>query len=242
MSSHRIALLALGLMGIPGCFALFPLDEFQEGPAVADGGVQEGGTSSDARTDAPSFEGGANDRLIFVTNATFSGNLVSQTGGEGGAVAGDAFCTDAARRAGHTGTFKALLSDASAPAKSRVLDDASRARLIVDSTGQKIAPSVTVLFQNGPAAAINHTESGGEVEAGDGSCNTQPSPLGQAVAIVWTGANATGGRSDANPCGNWKSNASGTTAQAGVTTADKWLNAGCAITCDKSAHLYCLQE
>lgn len=241
MFPRRIAsiTLALGLVvGIPGCFVLFPLDEYQEGPAVTDSGAPESGIIiDDARTDAPaSAEGGSNDRLIFVTNGTFTGSLASQSGGEGGAAAGDAFCTDAGRRGGHAGTFKALLSDATVPAKSRVTDDPNKARPIVDSTGHKVAASIAVLFQNGPEVAINHTESGGVVEAGDGQCN------GQAAPVVWTGANATGGRSDANPCSNWKSNAAGTSAQVGIATADKWLNAGCAVTCDKTAHLYCLQE
>lgn len=245
MPPRRIAsiLLAFGLIvGIPGCFVLFPLDEYQEGPAPLDAGLHDATALVDAGSDADAAtsDAGSTGRLIFVTSAAFAGNFASLVPADAGTgnAGGDLICTELARGAGLPGSYTALVSDTNAPAKSRLTDDTSKpARPIVDTTGAKVASTIALLFQNGPQVAVNHTESGDEVAVSPGTCN------GASAALVWTGSNATGGRADANPCSNWKNNGSGANAQVGLTTAGtKWLNGGCGIPCNNQAHLYCLQE
>src|SRR5262249_23852873 len=67
-----------------------------------------------------------NGKLVFVSSTTYTGNL-------GGLSGADAKCQSLATSAGHTGTFKAWLSDDLVDAKSR-LTHAMMPYVLVDGT------------------------------------------------------------------------------------------------------------
>lgn len=222
------AVLTLGFAAT-GCFVIFPLDEYEDGQvSVADGAAFDGGDAgvTDARSDAPERPNLDGGRVLFVTKATFTGDL-------GGIEGADAKCQEAARAAGLAGDFVAFVSLAGSPLQR--FGDAKSTTPIIDTTGRTIASRYVTLEKNGPEIEIERDEYGALVRpaADAGSCATNP-------AVIWTGAGGDWSATGAD-CAQWRSASDG---QPGVVGAGfdraQWL-AACSINCAQKAHLYCAQ-
>lgn len=120
---------------------------------------------------------GGNSKL-FVTSATFSGNL-------GGLSGADAKCNAAAQSAGLAGTFVAWLSDSNADAITRVQDFGPWSLV-----GGQMVFSNKASLATGPSVAPNQDERGAQVQ-------------GQ----VWTGT-AGGGLMASTACVDWSADTS----------------------------------
>lgn len=157
---------------------------------------------------------------VFVTKATYSGDLTLR-GGEGhGLDAGDALCQVAAEGAQLDGRFVAYLASKNADAIDRIKDD-----------GPFLTLKGTVAYRNrsalGAAISIPLTnESGDEPSMNDGFSTT-----------FWSGASAAGRATEAH-CNGWTSDSPGylgtTASPRGTTTYD--------FSCSGSYHLLCVEQ
>lgn len=159
-------------------------------------------------------------RRVFVTNKTYTGDLLPLEAPAGGPKGdGDAICTTAANTAGLGGTWHAWLQDADA-----LLQRYPRPPVVYRLDGQKVFDGIGQLT---PSVAINRDENNNQVTGNDN---------------VWTGT-----RTDLKPactCSNWTTRAaadnSGSVGSLGATTKD-WTAKQC-ISCAATAHLYCFEE
>lgn len=231
--SRRFALTILLAASAAGCFALFPLDDYNEGQPVVDSGVDArpdagiadaSGDAADARP-KPSLDGG---QVLFVSSGTFTGDF----GGLNGA---SNRCQEAATDAGLPGTYVAVLAVAGNPLTRFV--SGKNPRPLIDTTARTVASQVSVLVESGPAIAIDRDEHGAPISfsGGDGGgCGASP-------AVTWTGAAANGSAAQRD-CNEWNVSKVGQTGQVGLGfDKQQWL-AACELTCDQKAHLYCLQQ
>ncbi len=163
------------------------------------------------------------EKLVFVTNAEFTGAL-------GGLSGADAKCQAAAFNAGPslTGTYKAWLSDTSDSPSTRFVQATVPYKLV---DGTVIANNWADLIDGTLLAAINVDENG--------------DPGSNGVA-VWTATETDGtlisGATTALTCDNWTL----TTAQADGGRRDfssfAWTDAGAPNACTGLDHLYCFEQ
>jgi hypothetical protein len=154
-------------------------------------------------------------KRMFVTNATYSGNL----GGRSGA---DASCQGSATQASLGGTWKPWLSDPTTDAIGNV--PAVGSWFLVNGT--KVFESKAG-FASAPLAAIDRDEHGNIVAGG---------------LAIWTGTVVGGTRGTTN-CLSWTATAPelAVVGTIGALTA-AWTDNGTASLCEASGHLYCIEQ
>lgn len=249
MTGSRRLFLRLGFVMLAstavGCFALFPLDDYQAGT----GADADGGNGLDAAQSSTSSSGGftqdgapvnVNQKHVFITSVLTDGDIVAAGGGGNY----DALCQSLAADAGLTGKYRVWLSGAHSPL-DRFFPDASPPSgvKLVDLQGRPIAASWSQLLQTGALEnpiEIDETRrrvSEEELDASFGSCSGLYTP-------VWTNTLSDGGPgpSGISNCTEFTSNGSGNTAIVGVVTdARTQWTASCAFSCNLKAHLYCFE-
>jgi len=164
---------------------------------------------------------------VFITKAgTIKGDFSSSsTTGLAGA---DELCNTYAEAAGLTKDYKAILSDSSTTAKSRLVFTGA-IYTVSGSIKTKVADSSVELFNADTVSIlskIDWDEEGMSVSSGN----------------VWTGSNVDG-TSDGNDCTNWTVVTSGTNGNSGdVNQIDgKWID-NANLACNLTAHLYCISQ
>lgn len=237
--SRRFAFVILvpGLALATGCFAFFPLDDYQDGAAViVDGGGfetgnSEGGSSSSSGNVKPDLTKG---RVFFVTKTSVKPDF-------GGIPGADEICATAAKDASLPGTYAAFLSIKGEPVLRFITEaDATDAGLpIIDATGRQIAPSFTALLAGQePAIQIDRDENGGQInftnDGGIPACEVNE-------GVAWTGSDTNFSASNAD-CALWRTTSDGTSATVGFgVNRGSWLST-CKASCARTAHLYCTQK
>ena len=184
---------------------------------------EDAGTSLDAAAEAdadagsPACNGDAScERLVFVTNATFTGNL-------GGAAGADAKCDAAAKASARADvrarTFKAWVSTATEDAIDRVTNGQAAYRR---TDGALVAPNLAG-FLTGLVNPIDRNENGDEVSA-----------------EVWTGTQNDGRKN--NHCLSWTSTSLDHVGKRGSSkaTTSAWTDSA-APTCNQQGRLYCFE-
>lgn len=182
--------------------------------------IDAGAGAPDAAADAPvgkvSCEGGLDcERVLFVTSATYDGNLL------GGVAGATAKCNQLASAVPALSglTFRAFLGTRAAPIAA-VMPKGTKPYRLVDGT--QVATSFADLTDGSLAAPIDLDESGKKV-----------------TGEAWSGANGSGG--DSNDCDAWtRSGNQGSAGAIGVTTA-AWLGPN-PRGCKNLFHLYCVEE
>jgi hypothetical protein len=175
-------------------------------------------------------------KRVFITSATFHGDLRGQGGGVDGLDGADRICAAAASAVALDGTWLAWVSTSGVDALSRL---PTNARWTLLDGVTEVFPS-NDLIQLGPRHAIDLSETGVTLSAAGG-----------ASPNVWTntdrlGRNSSTGQSDA--CADW-------TSQAGVAglgvvfnaalaprTGLSWTDTGLPQGCGASHHLYCFEN
>jgi len=248
---RRIVAAGVSLV-VAGCVSLSGL----RGDHVADGGadadVADTGTADtsvvptvdgavEAAADAAEAAAPVSGHRIFVTSATFDGNL-------GGASGANARCATAATNAHLTGMFKAILSDPGGDAKDRLTFVDT---IYIVATGHQIstvATDATELWGGKLRTPISYDE------------NENAVPLG----AVWTGSAADGTLPGSCHCQQWTL-ATGQSSigncsymQAGVFHSGGWAGSSAATNqewalanwaagatsydCALQARLYCVEQ
>lgn len=157
-------------------------------------------------------------KKVFVTSATYNGNL-------GGLAGADAKCQTAASSAGlaNAANFKAWLSDSTTDAVSRLTSDGPWVRL----DGVPVAGSKADLTDDSINTSLAVTE------------NTTyfANNLG-----AWTGT-LKSGLKDTNTCNNWSDATVGFSGTSGAVSSsnDGWTQMS-ATVCNASFHLYCFED
>jgi hypothetical protein len=172
---------------------------------------------------ASTLPGGA--MRLFVTSASYSGNLSSLRGtSAAGLQAGDALCNNAAQGAVLGGTWKAWLSDSTENAIDRIADLGPWYRI----DGKKVFNNRANL-QTTPLATLSVDERGETLDWGE----------------TWTGTGATG-TSSGHTCDSWSTAARSyyTLGEFGNTcsTSSAWTSAGDDGQCDVKRHLICIEQ
>ena len=171
-------------------------------------------------------------RLVFVTEGTYTGNLIAEAANLGldasgtGLEAGDAICQDEAEADGLVGDFTAWLSDGvptgeHTNAKDR-LTDTGLPYILVDTTA--IADDLTDLTATGADNALD-LDAFGALQAG----------------LVWTGTHPSR-LAALNNCTDWSNagNISGLTGDSGAS-GNTWTS-GASPVCSEFHRLYCFQQ
>jgi hypothetical protein len=181
--------------------------------------------------------GGSNKNYVrvFVTSTTYDGNL-------GGIAGADAKCQARADAASLGGTWKAMISDGSTNASSRILN---RTKPVFTISG-KLAwnPSQQVILggDTNPANGYGSLPFGGAGIVGSAINITE---LGTAPAayVVWAATNTNGLVQGTSHCSNWTSNSSGISGYYGNASATNatWISQNVS-PCNNSYRLYCLED
>lgn len=187
--------------------------------------VTEGGSTADANIHDPCPDAGPH-RFLFVTNATFRGDLARDAGTTGRA-AGDQRCNESARAAGLPGTYVAWLSTTTDHPTVRPMPGVA---IVLPRACEVLAPDVISL----PGIAMlpvapSSTELGGTL---DSPC------------FVWSNTTRNGTTEDMTSCEEWTSTDAGATGSVGACDNQdyEWTAWG-ARTCDNAnVHLYCLEN
>ncbi len=158
----------------------------------------------------------AYDHRIFVTSTTNSGNL-------GGLSGADTICQTRAVAGGFSGTWKAILSDTTFNASSRIVITGP----VYNTNNTLVATGKTDFWDGALSVAVGYNEFG--VAA---SANT------------WSGSTSSGAKDQPNSCSNWTSNSASNYAaygQTGVATSN-WIAAGSSALCSNNYRLYCINN
>jgi hypothetical protein len=182
--------------------------------------------------DASSTTGGVTvAKRVFITAATFHGDLKTQGAGSDGVDGADRLCASAAAAAGLGGTWVAWVSSSEVDALTRLADD-GRWNLL-DGNTEVFASRGTIQF--GPQHAIDLADTGVTLLAGE---------------TVWTntdsfGKNSTDGQNDA--CDDWSAQ-TGLAAVGVLFDADfggpglSWTDTKQPLACGGEHHLYCFEQ
>ncbi len=157
-------------------------------------------------------------QFIFATTNSYTGNF-------GGIYFGDYICQTEATSAGLSGIWKAVLSDASTAASSRVSLSSTIYNLRALSSGgtQKVTDGVN--FWNGLYySPVTYTATG----------------LAATNTIEWTGSTAAGAVTASN-CSNWTTQLAATSGEYGTSTSTAALATG-VTTCNTARGLYCINQ
>jgi hypothetical protein len=156
-------------------------------------------------------------KTVFVSSATYNGNL-------GGLTGADNKCQALATAAGLPGTYKAWLSDGTGSPSTRFTQHDF---YYVLANGTKIADNWTDLTDGSLANRIALSESGAAVND----------------VIVWTGTGTTGASAGSN-CGNWSQSGYLNRGMDGASyyTDSWWTSYSEGAFCEGGYHLYCFEQ
>jgi hypothetical protein len=200
-----------------GRIAIYYTTNTFAGTSSVIGGAASGGASV-AGGDGTVYTTGAelSPQLIFVTSATYKGNL-------GGLAGADATCNSLTQTNGLGGSWKAVLSDGSISVASRIPIIAPIYNLRSDSASgpQLIAANSTALWSGTLDTAVGYSE------------------LGIATTDnIWSGSNIDG-TSSTNHCSNWTATTGNGEYGVSNTYDNSWLAAGIG-SCNTNLRLYCV--
>lgn len=168
---------------------------------------------------------------MFVTSTTYDGNL-------GGIAGADAKCQARAAAASLGGTWKAIISDSTTSAKSRMTN---RTKPVFNLAGFLVwNPSVPLMFSSDSSTTTGAPPWG---TAANLANEPEITELGTTVSTsVWTGSYSTG-LVYGTHCSNWTSNSSGVSGGYGnpAYKTTNWILQG-SVACSNSYRLYCLED
>ena len=191
-------------------------------------------TTTPTTTADESTSGGVVAKRVFVTAASFHGDLKQQGAGADGLEGADLLCAAAATSAGLGGTWVAWVSTSGADAISRLASDGRWT--LIDEVTEVFASRSQIQF--GPKHAIDVTEAGAPLL-----------PSGVDLPVVWTNTDSFGKYSDDgenNACDDWS-------AQTGVAAVGvifdpavggpglSWTDTKQPRGCGGEYHLYCFE-
>jgi hypothetical protein len=188
------------------------------GPTGSDGAT---GATGATGADGPGADLDAPTRTIFVSSATYNGNL-------GGVTGADATCQALADAAGLAGTYYAWVATSSSlDPESRFTTTPTAAYVRPDGT--QVASSWADLIDGTLAATITVTESATTVTGTD---------------RVWTSVRETGAFYSSINCSGWTSSSSAVSGALGLDgqTDERWTQTSTAQACNASGHIYCVQQ
>ena len=161
-------------------------------------------------------------KRVFVTSATYTGNLKVQGGGADGLEGGDKLCQLAASAATLGGTWRAWLSSSTINAIDRIADVGPWYRL----DGAKVFNNKASIVTAGPLVAIDVNEVGGTPKA-----NT------------WTGTKKSG-VFDSFSCHDWTDEApvNGYEGIVGITVGVTFWTESSSNPCHLENTLYCFEQ
>lgn len=175
-------------------------------------GNNGGTTAQDAGKTAVSTSNSSNPAKVFVTRATYKGNL-------GGIVGANDKCRQAASNAKLSGMFVAFLSADTGSALSRI----SGKGPWVNMVGQTIFSDTPSSWSGFPASSLDYDEYGQPASPPD----------------YWTGS-AQGGTSSGLTCSGWSSTSARGTMGTGVWTDSKWISS-MDMSCNFEMSLLCVE-
>ncbi len=175
-----------------------------------------GGTTADAGTDAGVHA--AHPRL-FVTSATFTGDLVTPGRSSDALTAADTLCNDAAADAGLGGAWQAMVAVGSARAFTRL--EAGAPYLLVGTSTQVFKTATTLRAL--PEVPLNRDEFGAVVPA----------------SAVWSGTDRTG-LNNGVTCNDWSREDGGVGSVGFTHDAGAWTGA-VNQPCASQGRLYCFE-
>jgi len=187
-----------------------------------DASSKDGGESCnvDCECHSGSCDGGSCRHRVFVTSDQHSPDFGSLS-------SADTKCDDIASNAGLKGNWRAVLSDSSTDATSRITVDAA----VDELDGDEVAGDASDFWSDSHSEDLDIAEDQSNLSnCGDG-CDDDH---------VWTGT-TTSGTGQGNYCGDWtstNSNATAGTGDAGRTNSE-WVEET-TEPCDKQLHLYCI--
>lgn len=162
----------------------------------------------------------SSDHRIFVTSSSFNGNL-------GGLSGANSLCNTAARGAGLSLNYSAILSTSSSDAETRLNITGNVFIFTDETTPQLVASSGVALWEanfNSLNSAVNRDELFNIV-----------------TANAWTGTGVEGRFIAGNGCDNWTSNSGGEDGFVGDSgrVDEQWVE-GLPIACSFTHRLYCI--
>jgi hypothetical protein len=167
----------------------------------------------------------AGRKRVFVTSATYSGDLKTHGKGDDGLEGADNLCNLAATAANLGGTWTAWLSSSTADAIDRIADVGPW--YLVDQCTRVFANKASIAV-SGPEVGIDLTEQG-----------VMPEPYN-----AWTGSDETG-RADPFNCNEWTNDQPihGYEGRVGLpeSTSSFWT-ASSSNPCDGKNRLYCFEQ
>lgn len=169
-----------------------------------------------------------NPKRVFVTSQMYTGNL-------GGLAGADQKCQQLAVSAGLLGTYMAWLSDDTGSPSTR-MNKANIPYVLVNGT--KVANNWDDLIDGDLLAALNLTETGGAVPAGNTKCG------GDGAKTVWSNTDIHGNLfSHIDSCTNWTST-NGQSHWGGADQIGPYWTEWCNGTpgCDRLSPIYCVQQ
>lgn len=212
--------------------------------ACSSGTTQPGAVigATDAATGNPTPDGGAEDgspgtdaavssgrKRIFATSASFTGDLKTAGAGTDGSDGADRLCAAAAKSAGLSGAWFALLSAPSADARDRVSGEGPW--VLVDWTTEVFKSKEAMFSGVSPSTGLDVDEAGKKIQ----SPNT---------IQVWTGSQSNGTHWG-HDCEGWTTAAASPSSLYGgtgqPTVGGAWLGGG-GTGCEAKLHLYCVEK
>lgn len=200
----------------------------QEGYETCEKGEQNG----DGVTCDPNHCQWGNSRYIFISSATFRGNLESNLVETTGVKRADDLCQILAIGGGLPGSYYAWLSDNNGSETSDVAsrmggaEDGADVVYVMPKGGVVIANGWDELVSDGPEEPIIRTESGGLL-------NDPP-------VRVWTNTAMDGTSLGQSACNNWTS-ADGFGFTGSTTVGSAWTSLEPFLCVKTTVHLYCIQ-
>jgi hypothetical protein len=160
---------------------------------------------------------------IFLTPGSYLGSTIGSLGNA------DANCQAAANAAGYSGTYKAIISNDTTSASSRL----TLSYPIVNAyNGSTVAASN---LWSGSIANVILNPSGSD------SCSGCDWDQHASFGVVWTGTTASGGSATGNNCSGWTSGSGTGVNGCASQTTTAWVNCN-SNTCGGTEGLYCIQQ
>ncbi len=197
-----------------------------EGMCCGDGTVDVNEQCDDGNKVDDDFCAASCVRVAYRVFVTKQGSVLS-----GGLTEADEVCHAAAAAAGLPGVYRAWLSTSTVSAKDRVTH--KQALPIRRLDNQTVVMSAADLVSGSLLAPIAVSEAG-ELLPLMPACTEE--------SAVWTGTLANGEPNADTNCGDWTTTMGGGGAAGFLANADaSWTDAGCAVACGASLHLYCFE-
>lgn len=154
---------------------------------------------------------------IFVTPSSYVGTAI------GGLTGADAICQSVANTAGYSGTYKAILSDDTTSAASRL----TLSYPIVNASGGSTVAASNLWVGTISNAILN--------PSGSAACSGCPGG-----DFVWTGTTSVGAIATGVTCSSWSGGSNGGLGVDGNINST-WISSG-STTCASTLGLYCIQQ